>query len=160
MRKSEKGGSRIIYWVSRLVYSYLDHPSDVYVHIISDSLEGLFEEAAKATFEVMLDTAMVEERETLEVEIKAKDLEQLLYMWVDYLLLVFDSKSLAVARANVKEIKKTEKESPFLLKAKIYGEEYDPKKHGQRVGVKAMTYSLMRIVQVREKWEAYFVLDI
>ncbi|MEM2002248.1 MAG: archease, partial [Candidatus Methanomethylicaceae archaeon] len=95
-----------------MVYSYLDHPSDVYVHIMSDSLEGLFEEAAKATFEVMLDTAMVEERETLEVEIKAKDLEQLLYMWVDYLLLVFDSKSLAVARANVKEIKKTEKESP------------------------------------------------
>ncbi|MCX8181538.1 MAG: archease [Candidatus Methanomethyliaceae archaeon] len=143
-----------------MVYSYLDHTSDVYVHIVSDSLEGLFEEAAKATFEVMLDTTMVKERDLLEVEIKAKDIEQLLYMWVDHLLLVFDSKSFAVARAKVEEIKKAEKENSYFLYAKIYGEEYDPKKHGHKVGVKAMTYSLMRIFQVKGKWEAYFVLDI
>ena len=143
-----------------LVYTYLDHPSDLYVHIVSNSLEELFEEAAKATFEVMLNTAKVEGRETQEVEIKAKDLEQLLYMWVDYLLLVFDSKSFAVAQAKVEEIKRSEGGSNFILKAKIFGEEYDPKKHEHRVGVKAMTYSLMRILQAGGRWEAYFVLDI
>jgi len=141
-----------------MVYSYLDHPSDVYVHIVSSSLEGLFEEAAKATFEVMLDTSSVKERESLRVGIEAKDLEQLLYMWVDHLLLVFDSKSFAVARAKVNEIKI--EGSDFVLDAMIYGEDYEPKVHGQRVGVKAMTYSLMRIFKVGEKWEAYFVLDI
>ncbi|MCQ5362308.1 MAG: archease [Candidatus Methanomethylicia archaeon] len=143
-----------------MVYYYLDHPSDVYIHVISQTLEGLFEEAAKATFEVMLDTDSVRESEVLEVEVLAKDLEQLLYMWIDHLLLIFDSRSFAVAKARVDAIKKIEGETPFLLKAKVYGEEYDPKRHGQKVGVKAMTYSLMKISQVGEKWEAYFVLDI
>jgi SHS2 domain-containing protein len=138
----------------------LDHPSDVYIHVISQTLEGLFEEAAKATFEVMLDTDSVRESEVLEVEVLAKDLEQLLYMWIDHLLLIFDSRSFAIAKARVDAIKKVEGETPFLLKAKVYGEEYDPKRHGQKVGVKAMTYSLMKISQVGEKWEAYFVLDI
>ena len=144
----------------QLVYSYLDHPSDVYVHIVADSLEEIFEDAAKATFEVMLDTSSVNEVQVLEVEVKAKDLEQLLYMWVDNLLLIFDSNSFAVARAKVDKLKEGEGENKYFIKGKIYGEEYDPKRHGQRVGVKAMTYSLMRIFQSGEKWEAYFVLDI
>lgn len=144
-----------------MVYYYLDHPSDVYIHIISDRLEGIFEEATKATFEIMLDTSSVEEREVLEVELRAKDLEQLLYMWVDNLLLIFDSKSFAVARADVAVNRREEdSKNPYFLKAKVFGEEYDPKKHGQRIGVKAMTYSLMQIVQSGKKWEAYFVLDI
>ncbi|MGQ9759071.1 MAG: archease [Candidatus Methanomethylicaceae archaeon] len=143
-----------------MVYAYLDHPSDVYVHVIADTLEGIFEEAAKATFEVMLDTSLVKERERLQVEVKAKDLEQLLYMWVDHLLLIFDSRSFAVARTWVNVIRSKRRKTPYILTAKVFGEEYDPKKHGQRVGVKAMTYSLMQILQSGERWEAYFVLDI
>jgi SHS2 domain-containing protein len=142
-----------------LVYSYLDHISDVYVHVSSDSLSGIFEDAAKATYEVMLDTSAVKEKTTLDSTIKADDLEQLLYMWVDYLLYIFDAKSFAMARAKVK-VSKTKGSAPISLSAKIYGEDYDPSLHGQKVGVKAMTYSLMRIIQERGRWEAYFVLDI
>lgn len=144
-----------------MVYSYLDHPSDVYVHVESDTLEGIFEDAAKATFEVMLDTHSVKELARVQVEVRAKDLEQLLYMWVDHLLLIFDSKSFAVANAKVEiKKKKDESEVPYLLRAEVFGEEYVPERHGQKVGVKAMTYSLMRIFKKRKKWEAYFVLDI
>jgi len=141
-----------------LVYSYLDHISDVYVHVQSDSLGGIFEGAAKATFGVMLNTSAVREKTALDAEIKADDLEQLLYMWVDHLLYIFDAKSFAVSRAKVK-ISDTKRHPPSLS-AKIYGEDYDPSIHGQKVGVKAMTYSLMRIFQQSGRWEAYFVLDI
>jgi len=140
------------------VYSYLDHVSDVYVHVSSDSLAGVFEDAAKATYEVMIDTSTVKERAVMKAEICADDLEQLLYMWVDHLLYIFDAKSFAMARAEMK-VSKTKRYHPSLS-AKIYGEEYNPSVHGQKVGVKAMTYSLMRIFQKGGRWEAYFVLDI
>lgn len=140
-----------------MVYSYLDHTSDVYVHIVSDTLEELFEEAAIATFEVMLNTSKVENKEVIDVEVKGYDLEQLLYKWVDQLLLIFDSRSFALNHAEVEEI---EKDNGYRLKGRLYGEEYDPSKHEQRTGVKAMTYSLMKIFKNDGKWEAYFVLDI
>lgn len=140
-----------------MVYHYLEHTSDVYIHVISDKLEGIFEDAAKATFEVMLDTSSVEVKETIDLEVEGKDLEQLLYRWIDSLLIIFDSKSFALNKAKVEEIKKNEK---YYIRAKLYGEEYDPKKHDHRTGVKAMTYSLMRIFKNNDYWEAYFVVDI
>jgi len=141
-----------------LVYSYLDHISDVYLHVSSNSLPGIFEDAVKATYEVMINRSTVKGRKVLNAEIRADDLEQLLYKWVDHLLYVFDAKSFAVSWAKVK-ISDTKKR-PLSLSAKIYGEEYAPSIHGQKVGVKAMTYSLMQISKENDHWEAYFVLDI
>jgi SHS2 domain-containing protein len=140
-----------------LVYEYLDHTSDVYVHSRSDTLAGIFEDAAKATFEVMLNTKAVKEASIVEASIKADDIEQLLYMWVDHLLYLFDADGFAVSRA---EVTIGTKEGPVSLQAKIFGESYDPPRHGQRVAVKAMTYSLMRISKVEGAWDAYFVVDI
>ncbi|MCQ5336727.1 MAG: archease [Candidatus Methanomethylicia archaeon] len=140
-----------------MVYSYLDHPSDVYVHVVADSLEGIFEEAAKATFDVMIDVASVEDKEVIDIELDGIDLEQLLYKWIDHLLFLFDAKSFVISKAKVEKIEKIN--DKYVIKSKVFGEEYNPKKHGHKTGVKAMTYSLMKIVK-NEKWEAFFVLDI
>jgi SHS2 domain-containing protein len=140
-----------------MVYTYLDHPSDVYVHVTDETLNGMFEDAAAATFGVMLETSKVYARKTMIVKLEADDLEQLLYKWVDYLLFIFDAKSLAIHKTEVKVSNDTKHPS---LDAKLFGEQYDPKRHGLKVAVKAMTYSLMQISNVGDRWESYFVLDI
>jgi SHS2 domain-containing protein len=140
-----------------LVYSYLDHISDVYIHVHNDTLEGVFEEAAIASFDVIMETSKVRIKTIIDVELDADDLEQLLYKWIDHLLYIFDAKSFAISRS---EVIVSEKKPIPSLAAKIYGESYNPKKHGQKVAVKAMTYSLMRIFKKEDHWEAYFVLDI
>jgi len=139
-----------------MVYSYLDHISDVYVHICNDTLGGIFEDAALAAFEVMVDTRRVDGKTVKAVELAADDIEQLLYKWVDHLIYLFDAESFAVCRAHVKIL---EGPSPSLS-AEICGEPYDPGRHGHKVAVKAMTYSLMKISKIRGSWECYFVLDI
>jgi SHS2 domain-containing protein len=143
--------------VTEMVYEYLDHKSDVYVHTKSETLAGIFEDATKATFEVMLSTSAVMDTSVVEASLNADDFEQLLYMWVDHLLYLFDAEGFAVSRA---EVAIGDTGGPASLQAKLYGEAYDPKRHGQRVAVKAMTYSLMRISKTGAAWEAYFVLDI
>lgn len=140
-----------------MVYEYLEHTSDVYIHASSDTLEGIFKDAVVATFEVMLDAHSVKDSKAISVSFKADDLEQLLYLWVDKLLYLFDAESFAVSRA---EITSLEASGPFSISAELHGEDYNPAIHGQKIGVKAMTYSLMRILQTGGQWEAYFVLDI
>ncbi|MCQ8892270.1 MAG: archease [Candidatus Methanosuratincola sp.] len=139
------------------MYEYLDHISDVYVHVVSDSLEGLFADSAEATFEVMLNTKAVESRKSIPVEITAKDLGQLLYLWVDRLIYHFDADSFALHRADVRKVEAGES---ARLSASLCGEDYEPARHDQRTGVKAMTYSLMEIKREGGMWHAYFVLDI
>jgi len=140
-----------------MVYEYLDHMSDVYIHISSNTVEGIFKDAVVATFEVMLNTRSVRDTKRISISIVADDLEQLLYMWVDKLLYLFDAESFAVSYAAITSIKAT---GPYEISAVLHGEEYDPSMHGQKSGVKAMTYSLMHIFRKGGRWEAYFVLDI
>ena len=56
------------------------------------------------------------------------------------------------------KIEKT-KES-YRLKAKIWGEPYNPERHPQKVGIKAVTYHRMEIVKRPEKVTLKFILDI
>lgn len=143
---------------SAVPYEFLDHISDVYVHVTAPDLAGIFSEAASATYEVMLDTASVRPTKEIRVDIEADDLEQLLYKWIDHLIYLFDAESFALSSAEVLSL--AEGRGHSTISAKLRGEEYDPSVHGHRTGVKAMTYSLMRISKVGGLWHAYFVLDI
>jgi len=163
-----------IYCMIKMVYEFLDHKSDVYVHVTSSSLSRAFEDAAAATFEVMLEQGSVRCKKTIDLKIEATDVEQLLYMWVDRLLYHFDADSFALARAEVKSLRrrgngkgkdngpdKEDGKGGFSLSARLHGEDYNPEMHGQKVGVKAMTYSLMMISKgAAGKAELHFVLDI
>ena len=48
----------------------------------------------------------------------------------------------------------------FKIKATIWGEPFNPKKHTQKVGVKAVTYHRMVILQETDKVTLEFILDI
>jgi len=158
----ERAINRALHIVPRstMVYEFLDHKSDVYVRVVAPSISRAFEEAALATFAVMLDQPSVRCKKTIDLKIEATDLEQLLYMWVDRLLYHFDADGFALARAEVRSLRRAPA-GGFRLSARLHGEDYDPESHGQKVGVKAMTYSLMRISRAPSGGaELRFVLDI
>ncbi len=143
-----------------MVYEYLDHKSDVYVHVTSASISRAFEDAGAAAFDVMLDQGSVRCKRTIDLALAASDIEQLLYMWVDRLIYHFDAESFALARAEIKSLRRR-KSGGFALTARLHGEAFEPNVHGQKVGVKAMTYSLMKVMWAGAgKAELYFVLDI
>jgi SHS2 domain-containing protein len=48
----------------------------------------------------------------------------------------------------------------FKFKAKVWGEKFDPKKHPQKVAVKAVTYHLMVVIREPAKVVLEFILDI
>ena len=120
-----------------------------------DSLEDLFQTCAQATFEVMADTSTIEPKLEEEVELAGENLEELLFDWLAELVYLKDSKSVLFGKFEVK----IEHKEGYRLTASVWGEPADQKKHKVRVDVKAVTYHLLEVKQVNDKWTAKVVLD-
>ena len=139
-------------------FVFLEHTADVYIAAYGRTLEEAFENAALATFEVMTDIKKVKPciKENLEVE--AQDQAALLYSWLEELLVRFETTNKLFSRFKISSIEKTHE--GFRLRAIIWGEHFNPEKHLQKVGVKAVTYHLMEIMKKPEEVIIKFILDI
>jgi SHS2 domain-containing protein len=139
-------------------FEFLEHTADAYVAAYGDTLEEAFENAALATFEVMTDLETVDLTIEEELEVQAHDEYALLYRWIEELLIRFETKGRLYARFKILGIETLPQ--GFRLKAKAGGELYDPKKHPQKVGIKAITYHQMKIIKTDGKVTLEFILDI
>jgi SHS2 domain-containing protein len=139
-------------------FKFLEHTADVYVEAYGTSLEEAFENAALATLDVMTEPEKVEPsiEETLEVE--APDEHALLYSWIEELLVKFELTGKLYSRFKISTIEKTSR--GIRLKAKAWGEHYDPEKHPSKVGIKSVTYHQMEIVKKPKSVTLRFILDV
>jgi SHS2 domain-containing protein len=139
-------------------FEFLEHTADAYVAAYGRTLEGAFENAALATFEVMTDTSKVAQTLEDDVEIEAQDEQALLYSWLEQLLIDFETKGNLYSGFKISKIEETP--NGFRLRAKIYGEPYDSEKHPTKVGIKAATYHRMEINKQPNRVSVKFILDI
>jgi SHS2 domain-containing protein len=139
-------------------FEFLEHMADIYVVAYGRSVEQAFENAALATFEVMTDTDKVDPTVAESVEVEGSDEQALLYNWIEDLLIRFDLQGILYAKFKLDPIQKTG--GQLKLTGTIHGEKFDPKKHPQKVGVKAVTYHQMDIVKTPEEVSVKFLLDI
>lgn len=139
-------------------FEFLEHTADAYVAAYGENLGEAFESAALAMFEVMTDVKKVKPLVEDHVEVRATDESALLYSWLEALLLKFDIKGLLFSKFEVLKLEETS--DGFMLKAKAWGEKFNPQKHPQKVGVKAITYHRMEIIKERGKVTLKFILDI
>lgn len=140
-------------------FEFLEHTADLYIAAYGKSLEEAFENAAYATFEGMTDLDKVQPKLEDTVEVEGYDEQALLYNWLEALLVKFDITDNLYSRFKIASIEKTS--AGFKLKAKIWGEPFNPKKHLSKVGVKAVTYHQMEILRDTEgAVTVKFILDI
>jgi SHS2 domain-containing protein len=121
-----------------------------------ESLEELFEACAQATFEVMAETKTVEAKDQEEIQLKSEDLEGLLFSWLAELIYLKDLKVTVFNKYRIK----IDKQNGYRLKASIWGEPIDVKKHRVKVDVKAVTYHLLEVKNKDNMWTAKVILDI
>ena len=121
----------------------------------AESLEELFALCAQAAFEVMADTKTIEPKSEEQVELAGESLDELLFDWLAELIYLKDKTSMLFSRFDI-DIKKT---NGYTLKASIWGEPADQKRHRVRVDVKAVTYHLLEVKKEHNKWTARVILD-
>jgi SHS2 domain-containing protein len=139
-------------------FRFHDHTADITIECWAPTLENAFEEAALASFEVILDSSTVTPTESVEIETRGYDLEELLVEWIGYLIALIDITGRFYSKFEVDNISKDVEE--YVLKGRAIGETIDFDRHDTRTEVKAMTYADMKIDQQPDKTTLCFTLDL
>ncbi len=139
-------------------YRFLEHVTDALIEAWGETLEEAFSQAGLALFETMLDTSSVYPKTSEEIQTAGHDEKELLYNYLEELLLLFEVKQLALGSFTVTSIAPTQGE--IRLEGKAGGEPYDRARHNGKVEVKGITYHLMEIEKQPAKTTVRFLLDL
>jgi SHS2 domain-containing protein len=139
-------------------FEFLEHTADAYIAAYGKDLAEAFVSAAVAMFDVMTNVAEVNPLVEDRVEVVAEDEYALLYSWLEALLVKSEVNAMLFSKFQILELNETPQ--GFGLQARIWGEKFDPTKHLQKVGVKAVTYHRMEIVKSPGRVTLRFILDI
>lgn len=139
-------------------FEFLEHTADVYVRAHGKTMEEAFENSALAMFETISDTDKIAQTESDSLEVEAEDQYALLYNWLEALLVNSETKGMLYSKFQI--IKLKENDEGFKINAKVWGEKFYPKKHPQKVAVKAVTYHRMVVIHEVDKVILEFILDI
>jgi SHS2 domain-containing protein len=126
-----------------MAYRDLEHMTDAFIEVTGNTLEEAFENAGISVVDTMIDINSVEEKRHKKIEIVAKDLNNLLYNWLEEIIILTITEGFVARRFSVTLTKNAE----YSLVANIDGEEIDFKKHHFKLEIKSPTFHLMEIKQ-------------
>jgi len=132
----------------------LEYMGDAYIEVTGKNLSECFKGSAIGLLRLVYDLKKVELRENMNVDIKGFDIQNLLYKWLEFLIIKLTAEKFAPAYFNI-QVNKEE----ISLKGTIYGEKYSPKKHGFKTEVKGITYHLMEIFD-QKTCKLRFLVDL
>jgi SHS2 domain-containing protein len=138
-----------------MVYRYLEHTTDAFIEVTANTLEEAFENAGVSVVDTIVDIKLVEERTEKKIEVSGNDLNNLLYNWLEEIIILTITEGFVTKRFLVK----LEKNNGYKLKATLKGEEIDFKKHHFKMEIKAPTFHLMEIKQDKQV-VMRFLLDL
>jgi len=138
-------------------YKYIEHTADVIFVAEAPSLGELFEQSALATEEVMINLKQIAPKKKITIKLKNKSIENLLFAFLGELIFYKDAEQLLLSQFKVKIEQKKEE---YVLNCIASGERLNPKKHEQKVDIKAITLHMFEVKQVAGGWRAQVLVDI
>ncbi|MCF2137194.1 MAG: archease [Candidatus Thorarchaeota archaeon] len=138
-------------------FRFHEHTADITIECWAPTLAEAFEEAAFASFNVIVDTSTVDAKDKIDIHVEGIDLQELLVEWVGQLIALIDIHGQFYSKFQVRSIRSGD---PWTLDATIWGEAIDFDKHDVHTEVKAMTYADMKIEESSDKVTLWFTLDL
>ncbi|MCD4843494.1 MAG: archease [Methanosarcinales archaeon] len=138
-------------------YEYLPHIADVRFKAYGSTLEHVFEQAALAMFNVIIDTSVLKPLKTVGISVESTGLDDLLYDYLSELLYLFEVESIIFGHFTVNSINMTNK--GYTLSGQASGEITDLKKHCFDCEVKAVTYHQLKIEKIDGGYCAHVIVD-
>ncbi len=139
-------------------YRFLEHTTDALIEAWGPTLERAFVAAANGLFETMINAQNVEPKTEEHISASGHDESELLYNWLEELLLRFELRAMVYSEFKIDPISRSP--SSLELVAKANGEKYDRAKHGAKTEIKAVTYHLMKIERDPGEVRVRFLLDL
>ncbi len=124
-----------------------------------DSPSELFQAAAQAVIETMVNPATVSASKTHTIARKDSDLASLLFDWLSDIVYLKDAQALVFREASA-AVRHDPAQDSWQLQGTLTGEPIDQTRHELRADVKAVTKHLYEVRQDGGRWTARVVLDI
>jgi SHS2 domain-containing protein len=134
-------------------FRFLEHTADVKFQAFGKSLNEAFENAAGALKETISGKIKVKSRIKKKIKVRGKDMESLLYNFLEEILFLLDSEGFLLAEIKNLKIKDNK------LEAELTGNKAENYKFSNEV--KAVTYNQMFVRQISaRKFVCQVVLDV
>jgi SHS2 domain-containing protein len=134
-------------------FEFLEHTADIKFKAFGKTLEEVFENSALAMLNIIY-KGKVKEEKKLKIKANGKDIESLLYNFLEEFLFLFDSENFLLS--DVKNIKINEKN--LTVEAEVSGD--DAKNYKISAHIKAITYHEMFVKKDKNKYAAQVVVDV
>jgi SHS2 domain-containing protein len=132
----------------------MDHTADLAIRVYGNHRGEIFENAAYALFDNLVDLKGVRPIIRQEIEVSAEDLPELLVSWLNHLLFLWETRGLLFKDFKVRSV------DPETLKASAWGEVFQAGDHEILTEIKAATYHNLHIEEDRGLWQAEIILDL
>lgn len=139
-------------------FAYREHTGEAWLVGIGKTLEEAFAEGARALFNLMVDLAHIEPRQSQEISCRSDTIDKLFPEWLNALIVEKDAHGMVFSRFEIEPIRQLAQE--YELRAKAWGEPFDPRKHESHVDVKAATYAGLKCEKTSEGYRVECVVDI
>jgi SHS2 domain-containing protein len=142
-------------------FENFEHEADIGVRGINLSIEGAFEEAAKAMFNVEIDLKKVRPARKIKIKCSASNNEELFVEWLNALLASASIHQMVFSKFKVEKISEGKQ---LKLNGFAWGEKFNAGKHNPKDEVKAATYSQLKVekkkIKGKEMWIAQCIVDV
>jgi protein archease len=138
-------------------FRYLDHVTDLVIEASGSTIENAFENSARGLVHAMFDIHRFSPALKLLIEASGHDMENLLYNWLEKVLLLVLIEKIVVSNFKVKI---NEKQGIYSIKGEAMGEKIDLDKHSYKIEIKGVTYHEMEINQHPGVVTVKFMLDL
>ena len=143
-------------------YKFLEDVAiaDIAYEAYGRDLNGLFENAALAIFELSADLKTVEAKKKLKIILEHEKIENLLYDFLSEILFLKDSKYMVFKKVKVTVKENNKKEKKYQLKAVLEGDTINAEKQQLENDIKAITMHMFEVKKEKNNWKATVVVDI
>lgn len=133
----------------------IEHTADTGISAAADSMNELFEIAAFAMFDIMVDLKNISDGKLWEIEVEASDLDELMVTWLTELLYLLEVGGMVPAEITVKEVSATS------LRAEVRGQAIESREDMTLDQIKAVTYHHLKVEKASDgKWNASIIFDV
>jgi len=137
-----------------LNYTLIDHTADFGIHVLGQDKNQLFQNAALAMFELIVETENPQESVQERVSISGDDWPDLMVNWLRELLYLWTGKEKILQSIAVDTL------IPYTISARVTVESYTPDQHSILNEIKAVTYHQIDVFEKDNHWEARIIFDV
>lgn len=135
-------------------YTFIDHTADFGIRVVGADPGALFENAAGALFDLLVDPGEVADGTRMDLEVSGEDYADLMFNWLRELLYLWTGKALLGKRVAIGAITENG------LFARVWADPHDPERHRLVNEIKAVTYHQLLVEERPEGWVAQIIFDV